>query len=167
MSSSPFVLATALPHPERSHREKCQSQLRRTSEGMRANWAVTFIFVFKWVVFIFLLVEKHLNQFIINISQPFFCSLQVKSSTLLIQSLWEEVSRDHLIFSRDIIHSSPWHNPSPVRAQHAWICHWWSFIDVSFKNWEISATVMHSLTSCLLAKISNPAFLRSSWASIL
>lgn len=51
--------------------------------------------------------------------------------------------------------------PSPVRAQHAWICHWWSLIEVSFKNWEISATVMHSLTSCLLAKISNPAFLRS------
>ena len=51
--------------------------------------------------------------------------------------------------------------PSPVRAQHAWICHWWSLIEVSFKNWEISATVMHPLTSCLLAKISNPAFLRS------
>lgn len=51
--------------------------------------------------------------------------------------------------------------PSPVRAQHAWMCHWWSLIEVSFRNWEISATVIHSLTSCLLAKISKPAFFKS------
>lgn len=52
-------------------------------------------------------------------------------------------------------------HPSPVRAQQAWMCHWWSLIEVSFRNWEISATVMHSFTSCLLAKISNPAFFKS------
>lgn len=51
--------------------------------------------------------------------------------------------------------------PSPVRAQHAWMCHWWSLMEVSFRNWEISATVIHSLTSCLLAKISRPAFFKS------
>lgn len=34
-------------------------------------------------------------------------------------------------------------------------------MEVSFRNWEISATVMHSFTSCLLAKISNPAFFKS------
>lgn len=64
------------------------------------------------------------------------------------------------IFKKSI-HKQNTSYPSPVRAQHAWMCHWWSLIDVSFRNWEISATVMQFLTSCLLAKMSKPAFLKS------
>lgn len=52
-------------------------------------------------------------------------------------------------------------HPSPVRAQQAWMCHWWSLTEVSWRLWEISATDMQPFTSCLLAKISSPAFLKS------
>lgn len=41
------------------------------------------------------------------------------------------------------------------------MCHWWSLTDVSWRLCEISATVMQPFTSCLLAKISSPAFLKS------
>lgn len=54
-----------------------------------------------------------------------------------------------------------WPYPSPVRAQQAWMCHWWSLIEVSWRLWEISATVIQPFTSCLLAKINKPAFFRS------
>ena len=52
-------------------------------------------------------------------------------------------------------------HPSPVRAQQAWMCHWWSLTEVSWRLWEISATDMQPFTSCLLAKINSPAFLKS------
>lgn len=52
-------------------------------------------------------------------------------------------------------------HPSPVSAQQAWMCHWWSLTEVSWRLWEISATDMQPFTSCLLAKISSPAFLKS------
>lgn len=48
-------------------------------------------------------------------------------------------------------------DPSPVRAQQPWICHGWSLMALSVRNWEISAVVMESFTSCLLAKISTEA----------
>ena len=55
-------------------------------------------------------------------------------------------------------------HPSPVRAQQAWMCHWWSLTEVSWRLWEISVTDMQPFTSCLLAKINNPAFLKS-WSA--
>lgn len=55
-------------------------------------------------------------------------------------------------------------HPSPVRAQQAWMCHWWSLTEVSWRLWEISATDMQPFTSCLLAKINSPAFLKS-WSA--
>lgn len=52
-------------------------------------------------------------------------------------------------------------HPSPVRAQQAWMCHWWSLTAVSCRLCEISATDMQPFTSCLLANTRSPAFLRS------
>lgn len=53
-------------------------------------------------------------------------------------------------------------HPSPVRAQHPWICHGWSLMELRVRNLEISEVDMESLTSCLLANI-NTAALRKSW----
>lgn len=57
--------------------------------------------------------------------------------------------------------------PSPVNAQHPWICHLCFFIEVRFNNREISAALIEPFTSCLLAYISTAARDNSSWANIL
>jgi hypothetical protein len=48
-------------------------------------------------------------------------------------------------------------HPSPVRAQQPWMCHGWSLMALRVRNWEISAVVIESFTSCLLAKIRTEA----------
>jgi hypothetical protein len=51
--------------------------------------------------------------------------------------------------------------PSPVSAQHDWMCHGWSLIELRVRYLEISAAVMHPFISCLFAKIRTAAFLKS------
>ena len=57
--------------------------------------------------------------------------------------------------------------PSPVSAQHAWICHPWLRMDWRLRSFEISAALKQPLTSCLLAKTKILALLSSSWPIIL
>lgn len=52
-------------------------------------------------------------------------------------------------------------HPSPVRAQHAWMCHGCVVMELSVRHLEISAAVMEPFTSCLLARIRIDAFCRS------
>ena len=55
----------------------------------------------------------------------------------------------------------PANNPSPVKAQQAWICQLCPFNEVSLSSVDISAADIAPLTSCLLAKISTLALGRS------
>lgn len=74
-----------------------------------------------------------------------YCYVQRLSSSVFYQ--WNSVSSCS--------------HPSPVRAQQAWMCHWWSLTEVSCRLCEISATDMQPFTSCLFAKTNSPAFLKS------
>lgn len=58
-------------------------------------------------------------------------------------------------------------HPSPVRAQHPWICHLCFLMEVRLRSLEISAAVIEPFTSCLLAYTSTAALESSSCASIL
>ena len=58
-------------------------------------------------------------------------------------------------------------HPSPVRAQHACMCHPWSLTDVKLSCCEISAAVIAPFKSCLLANIRMAALRRSSQFNIL
>lgn len=52
-------------------------------------------------------------------------------------------------------------HPSPVRAQQACTCQEWAVMELRVRHWEISATVIESFMSCLLARTRIAAFCRS------
>lgn len=129
--SSPLYTPQPTQCPERIRYEKNISHsfktlfwkklMRKQSEGETSS-----LFSSKSSSFLFLHNKFKSIYYKYTVVPPLiFCSFQVKPSTLFVQSLQEEVSRDHLILNCDIIHSSLWHHFSPVpTAQHAWICHW-------------------------------------------
>lgn len=69
--------------------------------------------------------------------------------------------------TRWAIHPRPSYNPSPVRAEQAWICQSWFLMLWRESASVISAGAMASLRSCLLAKTSTTECWRSSCPSNL
>ena len=127
--SSPLYTPQPTQCPERIRYEKNISHsfktlfwkklMRKQSEGETSS-----LFSSKSSSFLFLHNKFKSIYYKYTVVPPLiFCSFQVKPSTLFVQSLQEEVSRDHLILNHDIItYSNGWHNPLPVRTQNAWIC---------------------------------------------
>lgn len=69
--------------------------------------------------------------------------------------------------TREAIQPRPSYNPSPLRAQQAWMCQSWFLMLWRDRVSVISAGVMASLRSCLFAKTSTTECWRSSCPSNL